>query len=91
MNIFEFNNLKLVTYLTMNFNPLAVGRNVRKHRLYNEINQSWLANKVGISRKTLINYEKGYTPVPTALWLKFTDTLNTTLECLLEEIPPPKI
>lgn len=75
----------------MSFNPIAVGRNVRKHRLYNEINQSWLANKVGISRKTLISYEKGYTQVPPPLWLKFADALNTTLECLLEEIPPPEI
>lgn len=78
----------------MNFNEKTVGINIRKYRLYNELNQHWLAKQVGISRKTLIAYEKGYSTVPPHLYNCFAQALSTTAERLLGNInttPPPPI
>ncbi len=40
-----------------------LGKKIKRFRLVNDIRQEDMAEKMGISRATLINYEKGYTAV----------------------------
>ena len=37
---------------------------LKKYRMINEITQEDMAKKIGVSRATLINYEKGHTSIP---------------------------
>jgi len=37
---------------------------MKKYRLINQLRQEDMAKKIGVSRATLINYEKGYTNIP---------------------------
>ncbi len=40
-----------------------LGKKIKRFRLVNDIRQEDMADKMGVSRATLINYEKGYTTV----------------------------
>ncbi len=40
-----------------------LGKKIKRFRLVNDIRQEDMADKMGVSRATLINYEKGYTAV----------------------------
>jgi len=42
---------------------LSLGQKIKRYRLVNDIRQEDMAEKMGISRATLINYEKGYTTI----------------------------
>jgi len=39
----------------------SLGQKIKRYRLVNDIRQEDMAEKMGVSRATLINYEKGYT------------------------------
>ena len=41
----------------------SLGQKIKRYRLINDIRQEDLAEKMGISRATLINYEKGHTAI----------------------------
>tara|TARA_Y100000591_G_C21835487_1_gene702216 strand:- start:541 stop:1707 length:1167 start_codon:yes stop_codon:yes gene_type:complete len=43
--------------------PLSLGKKIKRYRLVNDIRQEDMAEKLGVSRATLINYEKGYTSI----------------------------
>ena len=42
---------------------LTLGQKIKRYRLVNDIRQEDMAEKMGISRATLINYEKGHTTI----------------------------
>jgi transcriptional regulator with XRE-family HTH domain len=62
----------------------AVGRNIRKYRMFNEIKQEDLAKAIGVSRITLSNYENGKTKISIAHITILSQTLNVTIEILLK-------
>ena len=47
----------------MEANNLTFGQKIKRFRLVNDIRQEDMAEKMGISRATLINYEKGHTKI----------------------------
>ncbi len=47
----------------MDDNSLTIGQKIKRFRLINDIRQEEMAEKMGISRATLINYEKGHTTI----------------------------
>ena len=42
---------------------LKLGQKIKRYRLVNDIRQEDMAEKMGVSRATLINYEKGHTTI----------------------------
>lgn len=44
-------------------NSLTLGQKIKRYRLVNDIRQEDMAEKMGVSRATLINYEKGHTAI----------------------------
>jgi HTH-type transcriptional regulator/antitoxin PezA len=63
----------------------VVGRNIKKVRLFREINQSGLAKSVGVSRITLSRYENGLSPVPVRLLELFAEQLDIPMIILFEK------
>jgi putative transcriptional regulator len=58
---------------------------LRKHRCLNgELSQQELANKIGVSRQTIIAIERGDYSPSVKLALLLAKTLNTTVEQLFE-------
>lgn len=47
----------------METNSTKIGQKIKRYRLINDIRQEDMAEKMGVSRATLINYEKGYTAI----------------------------
>ncbi len=47
----------------MEVNNLTFGQKIKRFRLVNDIRQEDMAEKMGVSRATLINYEKGHTKI----------------------------
>tara|TARA_B100001094_G_scaffold332347_1_gene404013 strand:+ start:584 stop:1753 length:1170 start_codon:yes stop_codon:yes gene_type:complete len=47
----------------MDDNSLTIGQKIKRFRLINDIRQEEMAEKMGVSRATLINYEKGHTTI----------------------------
>ncbi len=47
----------------METKTIAIGKIIKRYRLVNDIRQEDMAEKMGVSRATLINYEKGYTAI----------------------------
>ena len=47
----------------MESNSITVGQKIKRYRLINDIRQEEMADQMGISRATLINYEKGHTTI----------------------------
>ena len=47
----------------METESIALGKKIKRYRLINDIRQEDMAEKMGVSRATLINYEKGYTSI----------------------------
>lgn len=47
----------------MNVNPEHFGKKIKRFRLLNDIRQEDMAEKLKVSRATLINYEKGHTAI----------------------------
>ena len=43
--------------------PMTIGQKIKRYRLINDIRQEDMAEKMGVSRATLINYEKGHTAI----------------------------
>ena len=61
-----------------------IGSHVRRHRLLAELTQQELADRIGVSRQTVVSIEKGnYTP-SVALGLRLAQVLGTTVEGLFE-------
>ena len=46
---------------------------IKKYRLVNQVRQEDMAKAIGVSRATLINYEKGHTSIPIEVIDKFTE------------------
>ena len=46
----------------MDSNP-TFGKRIKRYRILNDIRQEDMADKMGVSRATLINYEKGHTSI----------------------------
>ena len=42
---------------------LTLGEKIKRYRLMNDIRQEDMAEKLGVSRSTLINYEKSHTAI----------------------------
>ena len=47
----------------MEKNSLKLGQKIKRFRLLNDIRQEDMAEKLEVSRATLINYEKGHTAI----------------------------
>tara|TARA_Y100000748_G_scaffold297089_1_gene290672 strand:+ start:2144 stop:3316 length:1173 start_codon:yes stop_codon:yes gene_type:complete len=47
----------------METKPSTLGQKIKRYRLLNDIRQEDMAEKMGVSRATLINYEKGHTAI----------------------------
>ena len=47
----------------METSTLTYGQKIKRYRLVNDIRQEDMSEKMGVSRATLINYEKGYTAI----------------------------
>ena len=47
----------------MEIDSLSLGQRIKRYRLINDIRQEDMAEKMGVSRATLINYEKGHTAI----------------------------
>ena len=47
----------------MQTKKITLGQKIKRYRLVNDIRQEDMAEKMGISRATLINYEKGHTAI----------------------------
>ncbi len=47
----------------MEIKPTTLGQKIKRYRLINDIRQEDMAEKLGVSRATLINYEKGHTSI----------------------------
>lgn len=47
----------------MQTNSIKIGQKIKRYRLINDIRQEDMAEKMGVSRATLINYEKGHTAI----------------------------
>ena len=47
----------------METKSLKLGQKIKRYRLVNDIRQEDMADKMGVSRATLINYEKGHTAI----------------------------
>ena len=47
----------------MEIKKISLGQKIKRYRLVNDIRQEDMAEKMGISRATLINYEKGHTTI----------------------------
>ena len=47
----------------MDTNLTKIGQKIKRYRLINDIRQEEMAEKMGVSRATLINYEKGHTVI----------------------------
>ena len=59
-----------------------VHNSVRQHRLLRDLTQQELAERVGVTRQTILSIEKGkYTP-SVALALHLADALGATVETL---------
>ena len=53
---------------------LTLGQKIKRYRLMNDIRQEDMAESLGVSRATLINYEKGHTTIN----VDVLDRLNET-------------
>ena len=61
-----------------------IQNSVRQHRLLQEMTQQDLADRVGVTRQTILSIEKGkYTP-SVALALALADALDVTVETLFQ-------
>jgi len=47
----------------METKAISLGQKIKRYRLINDIRQEDMAEKIGVSRATLINYEKGHTAI----------------------------
>ena len=47
----------------METKTISLGQKIKRYRLINDIRQEDMAEKMGVSRATLINYEKGHTAI----------------------------
>ena len=58
--------------------------NLKSLRIFNNLTQQELANKVGVSFKTISHWELGYSEPSLQLLIKLKNILNTTFDELLE-------
>ncbi|RMG47818.1 MAG: transcriptional regulator [Acidobacteria bacterium] len=69
---------------------MAIGNDVRKHRVLAGLTQQELAERVGVTRQTILAIEKGnYTP-SVALALRLAAVFGTTVEALFRIEDPPE-
>lgn len=60
-----------------------IGDNIRKLRLEREWTQGELADRLGVSRSALGNYERELREPGIDLLIKLADTFNTTIDALV--------
>ena len=60
-------------------------RNITRYRHFAEIKQIQAAKAIGITAKTLSQYENGKTAIPNELFNKFAVLYKTTIKNLLTE------
>lgn len=65
---------------------MNIGEQIQEFRKKSGLSQSDLAQKVGISRNALYNYENNKRAIPVPLLIKISAVLNIGLEDLLGEI-----
>ena len=58
--------------------------NLKNLRLFNNLTQQGLADKLGVSFKTISHWESGYSEPTLQLLIKLKKILNTSFEELLE-------
>ena len=76
----------------METNNLTLGQKIKRYRLVNDIRQEDMAEKMGVSRATLINYEKGHTTINLDVLDRFKKFYQDFEENIPEsEIKKPKI
>ena len=69
---------------------MKLGQKIKRYRLINDIRQEDMAAKMGVSRATLINYEKGHTtinidvPKETHMQLVVYDILGREVATLID-------
>ena len=56
----------------------SIGANIRKHRRQLEMTQNELAKKLGVTRPSVVQYEKGNTNIPYFTILKIAKVLKIT-------------
>ena len=57
---------------------MTLGQRIKRFRLLNDIRQEDMAEKMGVSRATLINYEKGHTTINFDVLEKSIKTVSLT-------------
>lgn len=62
---------------------IVVGNNIRKLRLEHEWTQEELADRLGVSRSALSNYESELREPAIDLLIKLADVFNTTIDELV--------
>lgn len=60
-----------------------VGNNIRRLRMEREWTQEELADRLGVSRSALGNYERELREPGIDLLIKLADTFNTTIDALV--------
>jgi len=79
---FALHNVNFVLHLVMHQN---VKNHIRRHRRYvHEMTQQELADRVGVSRQTIVSIEKGRYSPSVGLALKLAEVLGVTVEALFE-------
>ena len=58
--------------------------NLKNLRLFNNLTQQGLADKLGVSFKTISHWESGYSEPSLQLLIKLKQVLNTSFDELLE-------
>ena len=61
---------------------MNIAENIKKIRLNNQLTQQEFADKIGISRYSLLNYEKGKRIPPMDVAIKISNTFNVALDIL---------
>lgn len=69
-------------------NNSSIGQQIKRFRLINDIRQEDMAEKMGISRATLINYEKGHTTINVDALDKLIELYPDFTENKKKEIKP---
>ena len=69
-------------------NNTSIGQQIKRYRLINDIRQEDMAEKMGVSRATLINYEKGHTTINVDVLDKLIELYPDFSEKEKKEIKP---
>jgi len=68
-----------------NIDPYNLFKNIRQFRILSGLTQKQLAEKIGVSSKTISAYETGRALPPLPVLLRITEVTNVDLESLIKK------